>query len=140
VAALWHLAVRSRHSLVHLPLRTDAAALAHSAQWWEGRSLDLLLLHHSFQVAPSRWKDIRRKLDRGRPARADSGVDPQAEFRARIGKPWLPHDSADVPDLTDSADTVVATGSTAALRIGAVPFMQLASCGPVGLRKGGYEY
>jgi hypothetical protein len=96
--------------------------------------MDLLLVHHSLQLPPSRWKQIRSRLDAGRPMRADTGADPYTELVDRIGKPWVAHDSHDVLDLTDHSDTVIATGSSPSLYAGAFPFLQLATWAPSGLR------
>jgi hypothetical protein len=62
IGALWLLAARSRRSLVHLPLR---AGLPGDEPW-----LDLVLLHHSLRFRPADWKELRNRLDQGRPQRA----------------------------------------------------------------------
>ncbi|WP_405487677.1 hypothetical protein [Streptomyces sp. NBC_00096] len=59
IAGLWALAATSPRSLVHIPpRRTDPGTGA--------PGLDLVLLHHSLQFAPSRWKELRARLDPGR--------------------------------------------------------------------------
>lgn len=55
-AGLWALAAASPRSLVHLPIRANAAG---GPDTGAGRPLDLVLLHHSLQFAPSRWKELR---------------------------------------------------------------------------------
>ncbi|AWZ06677.1 MULTISPECIES: hypothetical protein [unclassified Streptomyces] len=64
IAGLWALAATSPRSLVHVPLRRDDPATGRPG-------LDLVLLHHSLQFAPSRWKELRAKLGAGRARTAD---------------------------------------------------------------------
>ena len=134
IAGLWQLAARSRHSLVHIPLREDPEALADSSTWCglhgAGPALDMLLAHHSLAMPPSRWKRVRGRLDRGRPHTADTGTGMLAEFEAQTGRPWAEAGSPDLLDLAVQADTAVVTGSAAALHKGAYPFLQLAVRGP----------
>ncbi|PRY00476.1 hypothetical protein [Allonocardiopsis opalescens] len=134
VAALWHLAARSRRSLVHLPLRADPGARAVAAEWWEGPPLDLLLLHHSLRMPPGHWRQVRARLDQGRPHTADTGTDMRAEFEAQTGR--LPPGGSDRLDLAVHAATAVFTGSPSALFAGAYPFMRLALRGPGAVRSG----
>ena len=61
---LWLFAARSPRSLIHLPLR------AHGSPG-DGTRLDLVLLHHSLQFAPARWKELRSRLGPGRPHTAE---------------------------------------------------------------------
>ncbi|MFJ7203924.1 hypothetical protein ACIQWR_10385 [Streptomyces sp. NPDC098789] len=66
IGALWTLAASSPRSLVHLPMRGNpgpSRALPENCT----RQLDLVLLHHSLQFAPARWKEIRGRLGPGRP-------------------------------------------------------------------------
>jgi hypothetical protein len=65
IGALWLLAARSSRSLIHLPLRANASPFEKAAPGI-GARLDLVLLHHALRFAPSRWKEVRGKLDRGR--------------------------------------------------------------------------
>ncbi|MEU2451905.1 hypothetical protein ABZ605_17750 [Streptomyces sp. NPDC012765] len=65
LGGLWTLAASSPRSLIHLPVRGNAAP-AHEPPEAGTRQLDLVLLHHSLQFAPSRWKDVRARLDAGR--------------------------------------------------------------------------
>ncbi|MFD0151115.1 hypothetical protein ACWGQ4_02500 [Streptomyces sp. NPDC055721] len=61
----WKLAASSHPSLVHLPMRGNRGP-SHELPEEGTPQLDLVLLHHSLQFAPSRWKDIRRRLGPGR--------------------------------------------------------------------------
>ncbi|MET9375502.1 hypothetical protein ABZX98_15290 [Streptomyces sp. NPDC002992] len=66
IGGLWTLAASSPRSLVHLPMRANRSP-SHEPPEGSGRQLDLVLLHHSLQFAPSRWKEVRRRLGPGRP-------------------------------------------------------------------------
>lgn len=82
IAGLWALAATSPRSLVHVPLRRADPETGE-------RGLDLVLLHHSLQFAPARWKELRARLGPGRPqtarlagpVRADPSVDPWPQRR-----------------------------------------------------------
>lgn len=58
IAGLWSLAATSPRSLVHVPLRRTDPETGEPG-------LDLVLLHHSLQFAPSRWKELRARLGPG---------------------------------------------------------------------------
>lgn len=64
LAAAWGLAARSRHSLVHLPMRANDPPEGVARDGLE--PLDLVLVHHSLQFPPSRWPAVRARLGRGR--------------------------------------------------------------------------
>ncbi|MFJ1704678.1 hypothetical protein [Kitasatospora sp. NPDC088346] len=68
-AALWLLAARSPRTLVHLPIRGND--LPPDVPAGDGRRLDLVLLHHRLQFAPSRWKELRGRLGAGLPQQVD---------------------------------------------------------------------
>jgi hypothetical protein len=130
VAALWHLAAQSRHTVVHIPLRLDPQALADSEKWFQGQPLDILLVHHSLQLPASRWKQLRSRLDRGRPHIADTGIDMYAELDAHTGYTEPDYDANEVLDLKVHANTLVIAGSEQTLFAGAYPFLDVALRGP----------
>ncbi|MFJ9041101.1 hypothetical protein ACIRF8_31595 [Streptomyces sp. NPDC102406] len=67
IGALWTLAASSPRSLIHLPMRGNPVPSRELPE--DGaRQLDLVLLHHSLQFAPSRWKEVP-----GRSCAGDSG-------------------------------------------------------------------
>ncbi|MER7466473.1 hypothetical protein [Streptomyces sp. NPDC097981] len=126
-AGLWALAATSPRSLVHLPIRANAAG---GPDTGVQRPLDLVLLHHSLQFAPSRWKELRGRLGPGRPHTADlPGPDPDAE-----------------PDVSDRhhrenrdrfrqaihSETLFMTGSARTFRETAGLFADIARSGPGG--------
>lgn len=63
MGALWLLAARSPHSLVHLPIRTTRTAPG--TAWYDDQSVDLVLVPRAMQLRPSRWKEIRRQINAG---------------------------------------------------------------------------
>ncbi|MGW2818520.1 hypothetical protein [Streptomyces sp. NPDC001415] len=65
IAGLWELAASSPQALIHLPMRRNRAP-SHDLPGHGTRQLDLVLLHHSLQFAPSRWKGVRARLGPGR--------------------------------------------------------------------------
>ncbi|NXY96012.1 hypothetical protein HYE82_16765 [Streptomyces sp. BR123] len=128
-AGLCALAAASPRALVHLPIRADAAADGGAG----GRPLDLVLLHHSLQFAPSRWKELRGRLGPGRPRTVDlpcSGAD-RAERSERTGR-MDRHDWAQREVLRQHVhgDTLFLTGSTRTFRRSAGLFADLARNGP----------
>lgn len=64
ITGLWTLAARSRHTLVHLPLRGNTPPEPSLATVTVGE-LDLVLSHHDLQFAPNRWKQLRPRLGVG---------------------------------------------------------------------------
>ncbi len=66
ITGLWMLAARSRHTLVHIPLRGNTPPEPSHATVTIGE-LDLVLSHHDLQFAPNRWKHLRRHLQAGAP-------------------------------------------------------------------------
>lgn len=66
IAGLWMLAARSRHTLIHLPIRGNTPPEPSLATATVGE-LDLVLSHHDRQFTPSRWKHLRHRLGAGAP-------------------------------------------------------------------------
>ncbi|KPI00635.1 hypothetical protein OV450_5068 [Actinobacteria bacterium OV450] len=126
-AGLWALAATSPRTLVHLPIRANAKHGPEGAPGG-GRPLDLVLLHHSLQFAPSRWKELRGRLGPGRPRTVDlPGPDPDAD----PGVPDLHHrENHDRFHQDIHSETLFMTGSTTMFRVGAGLFADLARRGP----------
>ncbi|MEU8763843.1 hypothetical protein [Streptomyces sp. NPDC048659] len=128
VAGLWLLAARSPRSLVHLPLRTARPeAQAPDAE----RGLDLVLLHHSLQFAPARWKRLRAGLGPGRPQTADlpeasrdADTEP-VDYTARHHR-----ENRDLFQEHLHAETLFMTGSAKLFRATARLFLDVAHEGP----------
>lgn len=67
LVALWALAARSARSLVHLPIRARPAPDGAFVGDGVPVSLDLVLVHHSLRFPTASWKQVRSRLDAGRP-------------------------------------------------------------------------
>lgn len=74
---------------------------------------DLVLCHHSLQLAPAAWKEMRGRLAAEK-TRTVSIQEPDREFE-HPGR-YAGDEAADVFDLTQQARTVFLTGSEAAFR------------------------
>ncbi|MFK0252199.1 hypothetical protein [Streptomyces sp. NPDC090445] len=122
-AGLWALAAASPRALVHLPIRANAAADGGTG----GRPLDLVLLHHSLQFAPSRWKELRGRLGPGRPRTVDL-----REARADRAERMDRHDWANREVFRQHVhgDTLFLTGSARTFRRTSGLFADLARNGP----------
>lgn len=129
IGGLWMLAARSPRSMVHLPMRTNRPP-ARELPEDVGCQLDLVLLHHSLQFAPSRWKEIRARLGPGRPqivtlpgaGRPDDAViDHQARYY---------RENRDLFHQHLHAETLFMTGSAKVLREATRPFLDVARYGP----------
>ncbi|MFI1645463.1 hypothetical protein ACH4XT_00740 [Streptomyces avidinii] len=126
---LWTLAASSPRSLIHLPMRGNPAP-AHEPPEAGTRQLDLVLLHHSLQFAPSRWKDVRARLDPGRrqtvtlpaPTLTD---DPLIHQESRHYR-----ENRDLFHQHVHAETLFMTGSAKVFRDTARHFIDVARHGP----------
>ena len=62
LAGLFSFAAYSRHTVVHVPLRTGLPP-----DEGVGEPVDLVLAHHTLGLRPSKWPEVRRKLVNGTP-------------------------------------------------------------------------
>ncbi|MFC4005850.1 hypothetical protein ACFOY2_01355 [Nonomuraea purpurea] len=135
IGALWLLAARSPRSLVYLPIRAtpDCPSIDH---YWptEDRPLDLVLVHHSLQFPPSRWKEVRRRISSAKCPRelrtasvpdTDLPADDEIDYRALNYR-----DNRDVLRQRVHAETLILTGSAPAFRQPARHFFAVAKEGP----------
>ncbi|MET7921217.1 hypothetical protein ABZU45_36380 [Streptomyces avermitilis] len=111
IGGLWELAASSPHALVHLPLCGNPAP-SRDLPAAGTRRLDLVLLHHSLQFAPSHWKEVRGRLGPGRPGtatlpgagRSDGAVvDPEARHYRENRDLFHQHLHAETLFMTGSA-------------------------------------
>ncbi|MFG3490200.1 hypothetical protein [Streptomyces sp. NPDC047972] len=129
IGALWEVAASSPRSLVHFPMRRG-----HAPAGREGddshRQLDLVVMHHSLQFAPSRWKELRNRLDRGRPRTVtlpwagdpdDDGID----YGTRHHR-----ENRDLFHQHLHAETLFMTGSAPVFRDTVRNFLDVAQNGP----------
>lgn len=126
MAGLWKLAAASPRSLIHLPLRRAGVPEAGA------RPLDLVLLHHSLQFAPSRWKQLRGRLGPGRRQSVTvPASDPETDHAA------LHHaENRDLFHQHLHAETLFMTGSAKVFRETAGAFREVADHGPRHARDG----
>ncbi|MGZ9935321.1 hypothetical protein ACXNSR_36215 [Streptomyces sp. NC-S4] len=131
VGGLWLLAASSPRSLVHLPIRTNRPP-SPGVPEAGARQLDLVLLHHSLQFAPARWKELRARLGPGHrrtetlrlPGPAPTGASP-ADAEARHYR-----ENRDLFHEHLHAETLFMTGSAKVFRDTAHHFLDVARHGP----------
>ncbi|MEU0674606.1 hypothetical protein ABZ330_17270 [Streptomyces sp. NPDC006172] len=130
IAGLWMLAARSPRSLVHVPMRAGHPPDRAVPDGGVGPRLDLVLLHHSLQFAPSRWKQVRGRLDPGRPQTASLPVAEQDDG-APVGHAARHHqENRDLFHQHLHAETLFMTGSARVFRETAGRFLEVARRGP----------
>ncbi|MGW7535955.1 hypothetical protein [Amycolatopsis sp. NPDC054798] len=120
IGVLWLLAARSRHTIIHLPLR---AGRIPAEPEFSGRPLDLVLSQHTAHLRPSQWPRLKAALGPARPHTVRVPAD-----RYPIEWPeWPVRDR-----LLDRfhADTMFLTGSAAVFRYVAEHFLDLAFSAP----------
>lgn len=83
ITGLWMLAARSRHTLVHVPMRGNTPPDLPSTSVGVGE-LDLVLSHFDLQFAPNQWKHVRSRLGHW-----------GAPHRFRVRRPVLPAQRGD---------------------------------------------
>lgn len=62
LAGLFSFAAYSRHTIVHVPLRTGVPP-----DEGNGELVDLVLVRHTLGLRPSKWPELRRRLVNGTP-------------------------------------------------------------------------
>ncbi|MFE7766301.1 hypothetical protein [Streptomyces sp. NPDC057438] len=119
LVALWSLAARSARSLVHLPIRANPAPDGvDGGGGGEGEpvSLDLVLLHHSLRFPTASWKQVRARLDAGRPQTTGT---PDGDFPDRDAvryERWHHRSYRDHLAFDIAAHTLFVVGSPTAFR------------------------
>ncbi|UUU32976.1 hypothetical protein JIX56_25590 [Streptomyces sp. CA-210063] len=113
--AMWALAARSARSLIHLPIRANPAPDGVVGDG-EPVSLDLVLVHHSLRFPTASWKDVRSRLDAGKPhttATPDHDFPEKAaiDHRRRGYRSYRDHLAFDI-----AAHTLFVVGSPTAFR------------------------
>ncbi|MFE2866227.1 hypothetical protein [Embleya sp. NPDC059259] len=127
IGGLWLLAARSPRSLIHLPMRGNPPP---AGAFGEGRRLDVALVPRAMQFAPSRRKQVRARLDAGRPqtvepAGVGPGEGPDIDHRARHHR-----ENRDLFRQHVHADTLFMTGTAKVFRETAGRFLDVAREGP----------
>ncbi|MEW1911423.1 hypothetical protein AB0442_23740 [Kitasatospora sp. NPDC085895] len=136
VGGLWLLAARSPRSLVHLPIRGNRLPGAFAPAADGDERLDLVLVHHSLQFAPSRWKALRGRLGAGMPRTADlpEAEGPAAELPDAALEERHHREFRDRFHQHVVAGTLFMTGSARAFRETADRFLDVARHGPAHVR------
>ncbi|MFJ6048677.1 hypothetical protein [Streptomyces sp. NPDC092307] len=131
IGGLWTIAASSPRSLVHVPMRGNRAP-ADGAPEAGTRQLDLVLLHHSLQFAPARWKELRARLDPGRPQTVTLPVPAPAPAGESTGDDVARHhrENRDLFQQHLHAETLFMTGSAPVFRATAHHFLDIARHGP----------
>ncbi|KFG08946.1 MULTISPECIES: hypothetical protein [Streptomyces] len=127
LVALWALAARSARSLVHLPLRAhrvpegvdgvdDGEGGVDGGGEGEPVSLDLVLLHHSLRFPTASWKEVRARLDAGRPQTTGTPERDFPEEDAVRYERWHHRSYRDHLAFDIAAHTLFVVGSPTAFR------------------------
>ncbi|MDX3188986.1 hypothetical protein PV458_11315 [Streptomyces sp. MN03-5084-2B] len=127
LACAWWLAARSPHSIVHLPLRASASSCRGEH---DGRTLDLVLLHHSLGFPVSRWKRLRARLSAPAPHRVTL---PPGAFPPVDHTPRWRQDFRDHLHWKIAADTLFLTGGRPAYEFEGETVRSLAEDSPARL-------
>ncbi|WP_174567381.1 hypothetical protein, partial [Actinomadura kijaniata] len=131
---LWLLAARSPRSMVYLPMRATPHPPDIGCDWFPEGPLDLVLLHHSLQFPPSRWKRVRERITRANTPRElrTAGVpDSDLPTDEEVNYPAFSYqENRDVLRQHRYAETLFLTGSAAAFREAARHFFAVAKHGP----------
>ncbi|AVH57096.1 MULTISPECIES: hypothetical protein [Streptomyces] len=125
LAGLFSFAAYSRHTIVHVPLRD-----VRKPYWGCGDLVDLVLVHHSAGLRPSKWPELRRRLTHSTPLtvrtdEARTARDAEAWQRRRHRtdtRDWVRH--------TTHARTFFLTGSRDVFASAAMAFSYAAGWGP----------
>ncbi|MFJ7586661.1 hypothetical protein ACIQZO_04520 [Streptomyces sp. NPDC097617] len=126
---LWTLASSSPRSLIHLPVRGNPAP-AHEPPEPRTRQLDLVLLDHSLQFAPSRWKELRARLDPGRPRTVELPAPDLTDDPSAFQGERHYRENRDLFHQHLHAETLFMTGSAKVFRDTARHFVDVARNGP----------
>ncbi|SFE18824.1 hypothetical protein SAMN04487819_10921 [Actinopolyspora alba] len=139
IGVAWLLAARSPRSLVHIPLRSSRSPASARCEpecfrheecpySTAERPLDLLLVHRGLQFRPSRWKEVRARLDNGRPETAELPTSDAPEFGS---EPFEFHWIKRYPLRQHvHAETLLLTGNAPLFRELSTYFLDIAGNGP----------
>jgi len=130
IGVLWLLAARSRHTVIHLPLRSGRVPVEVP---YGGRPVDLVLSQHTTQLRLSRWPKLRAALGPATPHTVRLAADDRQRLE-RLGWPTReerPHwPTRDRLHDRVHADTLFLTGSAPVFRYTAEYFFDLAFNAP----------
>lgn len=113
-AIAWWLAARSPRSLVYLPLRSSESDCGAE---YDGRKLDLVLLHHSLGFRASKWKQVRAHLSGGKPHKVTVPARAFPKFGPEVHMHRWRRDFRGELRWTIAADTLFLIGSRRAFEM-----------------------
>ncbi|MFD4508268.1 hypothetical protein [Streptomyces sp. NPDC058457] len=125
LAGLLAFAARSRHTIVHVPLREGVPP-----EEGQGLLIDLVLVHHTLGLRAAQWPELRQRLRQGTPltVRTDEAraARDAAVWRARQGRA----DHRDELRHTTHANTLFLFGSRYVFAEAAMSLAYAAGWGP----------
>ncbi|MEU9114294.1 hypothetical protein AB0D04_21535 [Streptomyces sp. NPDC048483] len=133
IGTLFLLAARSPRSLVYLPMRNTATSPG--ADCGDERPLDLVLAHPEVQLRPSRWKQLRTRINAGNaPRELRTARVPERDLPDLDAAFVFPDDPKEADALSPRrhvyADTLILTGHAVAFRDGAKEIFAVTRDGP----------
>ncbi|MFF8725590.1 hypothetical protein ACF073_03730 [Streptomyces sp. NPDC015171] len=136
LAGLFSFAACSRNTVVHVPLRSTVTG-HHGGV---AGLVDLVLVHHSYGLRPSRWPELRRRLTQGRALTVRTDEARTARDAAAWERRRHRADFRDEFHPTTHARTFFLAGSRDAFAATAMSCAQAAGWGPrqSGVVKGGF--
>ncbi|MPY58578.1 hypothetical protein [Streptomyces spongiae] len=125
LAGLFSFAAYSRHTIVHVPLR-DGVPPGEGV----GELVDLVLVHHTLGLRPSKWPELRRKLVHGTPLTVRTDEARTARDAASWRDHWERADFRDELRHATHARTFFLFGSRDVFAETATSFAHAAGWGP----------
>ncbi|MFJ8108235.1 hypothetical protein [Streptomyces sp. NPDC096132] len=125
LAGLFSFAAYSRHTIVHVPLRDGVPP-----DEGVGELVDLVLVHHSLGLRPSKWPELRRKLVNGTPLTVRTDEARTARDAAHWRERWERADFRDELRHATHARTFFLFGSRDVFAETATYFAEAAGWGP----------
>ncbi|MFG1686093.1 hypothetical protein ACGFNP_38435 [Nonomuraea sp. NPDC049269] len=134
IGTLMLLAARSPRSLIYLPMRTTPTAPGDGVGWGEEKRIDLVLVHRAVQFRPSRWKQLRERLNWGNSLRElHTARVPARDLSADLGLKTSARRDPKRGNLLHQAfyaETLFLTGGTTAFREAAQEIFAISKDGP----------
>ncbi|MEW1841936.1 hypothetical protein AB0392_28675 [Nonomuraea angiospora] len=132
IGTLMLLAARSPRSLIYLPMRTTPTTPG--VGWDNEKPLDLVLTHRAVQFRPSRWKQLRERINAGNaPRELRTASIPARDLLADHGLKTSARSDPKHSNLLHQAvyaETLFLTGGTTAFREAAQEIFAVSKDGP----------
>lgn len=134
IGTLMLLAARSPRSLIYLPMRTTPTVPGSGVGWDDEKRLDLVLAHRAVQFRPSRWKQLRGRINAGNaPRELRTANIPARDLPAGHGLKTSVRSDPKHSNLLHQAvyaETLFLTGGTTAFREAAQKIFAVTKDGP----------